>query len=132
MTTKTRAELVTMASDELLISSSGNSPDADDFDKVNARVDGLFAELASRGICEIADEDEIPVEWTGPLSELLANECANIFGRPKKAALDREMIEDRLRVMVNRIAPVRNTLRTDNALQPRRGFYTVAQWTRGN
>ena len=71
-TTKTRDELVEMALNDLIVTGAGQSPEAEETEKMDSRVDGLFAELAVRGICEVGDEDEIPIEWTGALSLLLA------------------------------------------------------------
>lgn len=98
-TTKTRAQVVEMALAELMASDAANAAAAEDEAAVDDRVDGLFAELAARGVVSIADEDEIPIEWTGPLAVLLANECAAIFGKPKMADDEVRRIEQRLRTM---------------------------------
>jgi len=96
---KTRAELVAEALTELFADGgSGQSPDAEDRDAVDRKVDGLVEELAARNIVTVANDAQIPPEWFGPLAELLANECAPRFGRPKNAAL-REDAEARLKVM---------------------------------
>ena len=96
---KTRAELVAEALTELFADGgSGQSPDAEDRDAVDRKVDGLIEELAARNIVTVADEAQIPPEWFGPLAELLADACAPRFGRPKSVAL-REDAEARLKVM---------------------------------
>jgi hypothetical protein len=96
---KTRDELVAEALTELFADGgSGQSPDAEDRDAVDRKVDGLIEELAARNIVTVSDDEQIPPEWFGPLVELLANECAPRFGRPKSAAL-REDAEARLKVM---------------------------------
>lgn len=129
-TSKTRLELVAMALDELMAVGSGQSPDSEDTEKVNSRFDGLMAELSARGIVSISDEDDIPIEWTGPLAELLANECANAFGKPKMPRSQREEIEDRLLVIINRsTTPDKMTL--DSTLQQGAGYLSLARWTRG-
>ena len=129
-TTKTRAQLVAMAGDELLVVGSGQALEDEDQEKIDDRVDGLFGELASRGVVYIANEDEIPIEWCGPLAELLANECGPAFGKQKMAAPSREAIEDRLKVMVQREPAPNKYLKTDTALVGGSN-YTLARWTNG-
>jgi hypothetical protein len=95
---KTREELVAEALTELFADGgSGQSPDAEDRDAVDRKVDGLIEELAARNIVTVSDA-QIPPEWFGPLAELLAEACGPRFGRPKNAAL-REDAEARLKVM---------------------------------
>jgi hypothetical protein len=130
MTTKNRAELVEMAADELGLSSSGNSVEAEDAAKIDAKLDGLLAELELRGVASVPDLAEIPVEYCGPLSELLANENSVTFGRQRMARSDREGVEDRLKVMVQRVAPAKATMDTDHALQGH-GHMTYSRWARG-
>lgn len=130
MTGKTRLELASMALDELLVSGTGNPPADDDIEKVDSRFDGLIGELEGRGVLQIADDQDIPVEWTGPLAELLANECSRAFGKQKMAEPMREAVEDRLRIMVNR-QDTNKTLKVDPSLQSGPYGYTVARWTRG-
>jgi len=112
---KTRAQLVAEALTELFADGgAGQSPDAEDQDAVERKVDGLIEELAARNIVTVANDDQIPAEWFGPLAELLANECAPRFGRAKSAAL-REDAEARLKVMT-RGSP-RRLLGTDAILR---------------
>lgn len=129
-TTKTRAQLVAMALDDLLVVGAGQSAEDEDIEKVDSRFDGLMGELSSRGICTIADENEIPIEWTGPLSELLASECAKAFGKQKMPAEIRTETEDRLQVMVNR-SDLDKKLKIDPALRGGRYGLSLARWTRG-
>jgi len=96
---KTRDALVAEALTELFADGgAGQSPDAEDRDAVDRKVDGLIEELSARGIVTVANDEQIPPEWFGPLAELLANECAPRFGRPKSATL-RDDAEARLKVM---------------------------------
>ena len=125
----TRAELVRMALEELLIIGSGQDPAAEDSEKVDSRVDGLFEELSDRGIVTITDDDDIPTPLSGPLSELLANESARAFGRERMSAQDRETIEERIRVMINRSEPQK--LKIDPALSNASGRYSLAKWRQG-
>lgn len=128
-TVKTRDELVAMALDELQAVGAGQTADVEDADKVDSRVDGLLGELASRGVLYVANEDEIPAEYCGPLAELLANECAPAFGRQKNPNL-REDAESRLRVMVQRAIPSNRLLQTDPMLRGS-GHLTYNRWLRG-
>ena len=74
---KTREQLVAEALTELFADGgSGQSPDAEDRDAVDRKVDGLIEELAARNIVTVANDAQIPPEWFGPLAELLANDCA--------------------------------------------------------
>jgi hypothetical protein len=131
MSTKTRAQLVAMALDELFAVGTGQSAEAEDTDKVDSRFDGLAGELALRGVVSIANEGEIPAEWCGPLSELLANECGPAFGIARKSMAERDAIEDRLRVMVQRVQAPNRTLRMDSGLRSLGGgSYTQNRWQR--
>lgn len=127
-TTKTRAQFVAMAADELGIVGSGQSLADEDEDKIDSRVDGLFAELAAREVIFVQDDEAIPVEHAGPLAELLANECAQIFGKQKMSVQAREGIEDRLRVMLNRIAASNKYLEVDTELQRRQAAQSYTSW----
>lgn len=130
MTTITRLQLANLALGELTVVGSGQSPDAEDTAYVNSRYDGFVGELESRGVLTIPDDQEIPIEWSGPLSELLASECARKFGKSKMSDQDRETVEDRLRIIVNRM-DVKAKLTVDPALQGRPYGYSLARWTRG-
>lgn len=130
-TVKTRTELITMAADELGIIASGQSLEPEDQQKIDSRVDGLFAELGSRGVCTVSDDDAILIEWSEPLAILLANSCATIFGKAKLGTADREMIEDRLRVMVNNNPPAKKTLSVDRSLTRGRYGLSLSRWTSG-
>ena len=85
---RTRDQLI----DEALVNlfadgGAGQAPDAESQAIVDRKVDGLFAELRARDICNVANDQQIPAEWFNPLAELLANECATAFGAQKSAAL---------------------------------------------
>lgn len=112
---KTRDELVDEALTELFADGgAGQTAAAEDRAAVDAKVDGLFEELATRNVVTISNEDQIPVEWFNPLAELLANECRPRFGQVKSAAA-REDAESRLRIMT-RQSPFR-LLQTDATLR---------------
>ena len=85
---RTRDQLI----DEALVNlfadgGAGQAPDAESQAIVDRKVDGLFAELRAREICNVVNDQQIPAEWFNPLAELLANECATAFGAQKSAAL---------------------------------------------
>lgn len=98
--TRTRAELVVMALEDLLVVGSGQSPEDEDVEKVDSRVDGLFDDLATREVVYIPNEDEIPAAFCETLSELLANACAPVFGKVKMTQQQREAVESRLKAIV--------------------------------
>lgn len=129
MVTKTRAQLIAMAADNLMIVGSGQTLADEDSEKIDAQFDVLIGELSARGVCDVDNEDEIPAELCGALAELLANEAAPAFGLPKMSIPSREAIEDRLRVMIRRVQASNRTLKTD---LPTHGVpYTLARWTSG-
>ena len=130
MATITNAVLAGMALDEMGVTSAGNPANAEDADKVTDMIPRLFAELAARGVCDPAD-DEIPEEWSGALSQLLANYCANTFGLPRKSTAEVADAEDRLRVMVQRVEASRKTLAVDTALKHGPAAYSYANWLAG-
>jgi hypothetical protein len=131
MSTIDSAELASMALDEMGVTSAGNPANAEDTEKVTDMIPRLTEELSARGICTVATVEEIPEEWAGALSQLLANYCAAIFGLPRKPIQEVMDAEDRLRVMVQRHQASRETLRVDTALHPSRVGYAYANWLRG-
>lgn len=127
---KTRAQLVAMAADEMGIVGTGQSLSDEDADKIDSRFDGLIAELAVRGIYEVDDETEIADEASEPLAICLAFACATPFGLPKDYVA-REDAESRLRIITRRIASVKNTLTVDSALSGGPSVLTYQRWLRG-
>lgn len=128
--TKTREQLVEMAAEELQLVGSGQVLEDEDADKIDSRLDGLASELASRGVYEISDDSQIPIEAAGPLAVCLAVECATIFGVQKDYGA-REDAENRLRIIVQRIQPPHDTLRVDTAISSRPAFLSYQRWLRG-
>lgn len=128
---KTRAELVVMAADELGITSPGQSLAVEDSGKIDSRLDGLIGELAAREVVYVPNLDEIPIEISGPLALLLANESAGAFGQPRLADPAREAIEERIRVAVQRQPPAEPELRVDTMWQGGASHLTGARWSRG-
>jgi hypothetical protein len=109
-----RAELINEALRILLVLGSGQSPDSEDTQRVDARIDPLLAELSVRDIVTVADDEDIDPAYFGALAELLANECAPAFGQARDAAA-RSAVEERLKAMV-RATPLR-LLETEQALR---------------
>lgn len=127
--TKTRAEVVAMAADELGIVGAGQSLDDEDREKIDSRFDGLAVELQVRDACYIASEDEIPAEWTGILALLLANENAGTFGKSRMSKDTRDALIDDLKILTRRNEPANRFLQMDNALRHLGGHYTLNRWT---
>jgi hypothetical protein len=131
-TSKTRAQLIDMALDDLFAAGSGQSPEAEDQQKVDSRFDGLMADLAARLIVSIADDQDIPIEWCGALSELLANECARAFGKEKMPDQMRESIEGRLHTIVNAGDISTYRLKVEPPMKTKRRIgLSLARWTSG-
>ena len=78
--TKTRDELIREAADKLKIVGTGQSLEAEYFDKLDGNLDPLFGQLAADGICEVVNDQFIPSEWFDALAGLLANICAPLGG----------------------------------------------------
>lgn len=83
MSTITRAQLVNLALDELNVSSVGQTPATEDYEKVDDAVDGLLSRLAGERVVTISDPDSIPDSISEPLADLLAERCARVFGKPR-------------------------------------------------
>jgi hypothetical protein len=130
-TTYTRTMLANEALDILQKVGLGQSPDAEDTEKIDRKIDALIEELAARSIVSIADAEDIPPAYFNPLAELLANEAAPNFGGQKNAAV-REAAEERLKIMENNSPPPNKTLGVDESLPVggRTGL-SIASWTNG-
>lgn len=126
--TKTRTQLVNDALGKLMVVGSGQSPDAEDFDKVNAKVDGLILQLSADEVCEIANDDEIPTEWFDDLASLLANRCANDFGKAYSEDA-KKIFEGHLTGMTRSL--MTNTLKVERAVSGGSSVYSYNRWLRG-
>ena len=80
ITTKTRTELILEAAIKLNIVGTGQSLDADYSDRIDRNVDPLLMQLASDGIAEVVNDQEIPSEWFDSIAGLLANISAPVAG----------------------------------------------------
>lgn len=126
---KTRAEIVTMALENLQLVSAGQQPEDDDTDKVDGRFSTVMAELEALGIYTLPDEDEISDDVSGALAELLAIECAPIFGVQKDFG-KREDAQSRLRVITMRSDPPSRYLRVED-MPNGVSVLTTTRWLRG-
>lgn len=88
--TKTRAELIQAALEEIKVLAAGQSPSAEDSDKVERALEPLLAELSAREIVYVADSNEIPMAVFGPLSRRLGAEVAGAFGAAGPSIEDEE------------------------------------------
>jgi len=94
--TKTRDELIREAADKLAIVGTGQSLEAEYADRLNRSIDPLFMQLASDGICEVVNDQNIPSEWFDALAGLLANVNAPLGGKNYDPGA-KEYYETRLR-----------------------------------
>ena len=109
-----RADLINEALRILLVLGAGQSPDSEDTQRVDARIDPLFAELSVRDIVTVADDEDIEPAYFSALAELLASECAPTFGQSRDADA-KSAAEERLKAMV-RATPLR-LLETEKVLR---------------
>lgn len=129
-TTYTRAMLVGEALATLFADGgTAQSPDPEDVEFVDSRIDALLGELSARAIVTVSDPEDIDVAIFMPLAELLADYCAPKFGQQRDKT-KREDAEDRVQTATTRSDVDQFKLKTDPALSRRRVGYTVARWTR--
>ena len=88
--TRTRAELIQAALEEIKVLAAGQSPSAEDSDKVERALEPLLAELAAREIVYVPDSNEVPIAVFGPLSRRLGAEIAGSFGATGPSIEDEE------------------------------------------
>ena len=80
--TRTRRDLVNAALANLGILAAGQTADAEDFEAVDDKVEGLIAWLEATEILDLEDVEAIPQEFFNPVAVLLANDAALEFGLP--------------------------------------------------
>lgn len=88
--TKSRTQLVNEAASKLQAVGSGQAVEAEDQATIDDKVDPLILQLAVDSICNVDNDEEIPGEWFDAIACLLANNCADDFGKeydPAKKAL---------------------------------------------
>jgi len=83
LSNRTRRDLVTEALINLGVLAAGQQPDAEDFEAVDGKVEGLLARLEMQDILDLDNTvDEFPSEFFNPLAVLLADDAALMFGLP--------------------------------------------------
>ena len=122
----TREGLIEAAADELNVTSVGQALAQEDHDKIDGRIDGLLANLATRGIVSIQDADSIPDSVSEQLGQLLAESCSKSFGKPRDPAM-RERIEEEIRVIARRGPAPNKYLATDDAMRAG-DVFTYSRW----
>ncbi len=80
--TMTREQLIDEAAQNIGIVANGMPLSAEDGARIDAKIDPLFARLSSDGICNVDDDDAIPVVWFSALGRILANICGPAYGIP--------------------------------------------------
>lgn len=81
MSTYTRDQLVDEVLRKLMVVGAGQSPDTEDQELVDGKVDSLIDQLSADGVVQITDDDAIPGEFFDPVASLLANLCGPDFGK---------------------------------------------------
>jgi hypothetical protein len=101
----TRDDLVNEALTRLGALPAGQSADAEDFDYVNDRVEGVLDDLAQRDVFA-ATVSDIPDAAFLHLAAVLANRCKGYFGVVGQESVgmttDAEVAEQKLRLLVRR------------------------------
>lgn len=110
--TKTRDELVDRALQKLLKVGAGQSPAAEDQERVDSMVDAVLFDLSGRNIVLVHDEDAIPVEHFEWVADILADMAAPDYGlqrNPQMVAI----AEGRLRELTM-VGPSYEVVETDH------------------
>lgn len=100
--TQTRERLVARALEKLKVVGSGQTASAEDTQFVDEVVEPMMADLGARNIFAWGNEDELPDDAFEHLAGLLANSCAEDFGKVNDEN-KRVLLETRLR-MINPIS----------------------------
>lgn len=109
--TKTRTQLVHEALKNLQAVGAGQTPDDEDYDEVNDKVDSLIAQLAADEVCDVDNDEEIPAEWFDALAELLANACSTKFGQ--QYSHEKRMSFEKMLRRTNSASPSYEVVETD-------------------
>lgn len=94
--TKSREDLVNQALDNLGALPSNGAAEAEDYDAVDSAVETVMSDLASRGIWQWGDPDQIDEDAFEHLAGLLAQARADRFGKAPDEG-KRLLLESRLR-----------------------------------
>lgn len=77
---RTANDLVLEALANLGVLVAGQSPDVEDYNYVNEKLDAIFRKINALDICQIADPQNIPGVWFSDLADIVAGECCTKFG----------------------------------------------------
>jgi hypothetical protein len=80
---KTRADLIAATLTLLNAIGAGQTPEAEDFDTIDALVDGKVRELNKQDIIFFSDTTQFEDEYVDPLATVLADMAAPSFGQPR-------------------------------------------------
>ncbi|MCB5205010.1 hypothetical protein LH464_21320 [Neorhizobium sp. T786] len=88
---KTREDLI-LATLKLLQADggAGQQPEAEDVQEIDSVIDGKLAELNAREVYYAQDKNAFDDEVVPPLSIVIANEVAPVFGQPRNPESRRE------------------------------------------
>jgi hypothetical protein len=117
---KTRRDLVDQVLENIGVLAEGQTPSAEQVDRVDKKIDPAFADLNARGVMYIGDTEEIPVEIFLQLADVVAYRCIQTFGVSTddevKLTRRKEAAEKELKTIA-RPAKTRKVLSTDSALR---------------
>lgn len=99
---KTQQDLIIAALGKLNAYGVGETPSAEDVEKVRGYIEPRLAQLAADRVYYVADVEEIDDEAFIPLSIIIANAAATDFGQATDDAVDRAQ-ESRLRSMTGMV-----------------------------
>jgi len=77
---RTSRDLVLEALANIGVLVAGQSPDVEDYNYVNEKLNAIFHKLNALDICQVPDPDNIPGLWFSDLADIVAGECAQKFG----------------------------------------------------
>lgn len=134
---KTRSDLISEVLDQLGVYAIGQTPSAEDVEKVDNRLDNALEEISGLDIYTVDDAGsigptggEIPASAINALGAVIAQRCAASFGLGSDPSIFvlSQRAEKTLKSLA-RPARARRTLRTDAALRgvrswPGRGSYS--------
>lgn len=83
MSTKTRIELVNRVGALLMVVSSGNALESDDQQSIDAVVDTVVSDLATRGVVSVMNIEEIELAVFEYVAQIIADFCAPDFGQER-------------------------------------------------
>lgn len=88
---KTRQDLI-LATLKLLQADNGagQQPEPEDVQEIDSIIDGKLAELNARNVYYAQDKNNFDDEAVPPLSIVIANEVAPVFGQPRNPESRRE------------------------------------------